>query len=533
MRPSIEQIVGAVVMTCSLAKPTKASGYQPAPTFLGKIHPVESTKLRSVLFLMGVFVFSAAVLAYIQFASPNIPDHDGYYHIKMAELIRTSGIPTPFPYLPFTIIDEKGYTDHHMLLHVIQVPFTLAKDLRLAAKLSAVFCAALAFTTFFWLLRVYRIPYPWLWLCLLFASSSAFLYRMSMPRAPSLSLALQIIAFYFIVERRFKSLAILCMIFVWTYNAFPTVIALAFIGTVVFLITERRFEYKILVASGIGVLAGLLINPYFPQDVLFLWNHIVPKIFAANYQTSVGSEWYPYKTWALITLTPVALISYFAGIFLTNREEWKSDAAKLFWFLTSTMYLFLLLKSRRFVEYFPPTAVIFLAFATRNLLMKVSFESVMKTAAGKIAICTGTVVLSAFLAASVIQARQVIQDSQDSLAYKGGAEWLAQNTPLQSIVFNTDWDDFPMLFHYNPHNRYIVGLDADFLRLKNEKLFREYESITRGKVKDPSTLIQKDFQSTFVITDHKHEEFIKKVEKSEHFKKRFSDEFTSVYEITP
>lgn len=518
-------------MAYSLAKPTKASGHKPAPTFLGKIQNVEATKLRSVLLLMGVFVFSAAVLGYIQFASPNIPDHDGYYHIKMAELIRTSGLPTPFPYLPFTIIDEKGYTDHHLLLHVIQIPFTFAKDLRFGAKLSAVFCAAFAFTTFFWLLRIYRIPYLWLWLCLLFASSSAFLYRMSMPRAPSLSLALQIIAFYFIVEHRFKSLAVLCLIFVWTYNAFPTVIALALIGTLVVLITERRFEYKIILASGIGIITGLIINPYFPRDVLFLWNHIVPKIFAANYETSVGSEWYPYKTWALITLIPVALMSYLGGIFFTNRDEWKSDAAKLFWFFTSTMYLFLLLKSRRFVEYFPPTAIIFLAFATKNLLTNLSFESLMKTTVTKIAMCTGTVVLSAFLATSVVQARQVIRDSQDSLAYKGGAEWLAQNTPSQSIVFNTDWDDFPMLFHYNTHNRYIVGLDADFMRLKNEQQFREYESVTRGKVKDPSNLILKDFQSRFVITDHKHGEFIKKVEKSKHFKKRFSDDYTSVYQI--
>jgi hypothetical protein len=147
--------------------------------------------------------------------------------------------------------------------------------------------------------------------------------------------------------------------------------------------------------------------------------------------------------------------------------------------------------------------------------------------------CTATVVFSAFLVTSIIQARQVIQDSQDSLAYKAGAEWLTQNTPSQSIVFNTDWDDFPMLFHYNTHNRYIVGLDADFMRLKNEKLFREYESITRGKVKDPSTLIMKDFQSRFVITDHKHEAFIKNADKSKHFKKRFSDDYTSVYEILP
>src|SRR5262245_58279953 len=113
--------------------------------------------------ILAAFAFSASLLFYIQFSGPTIVDYDCYYHIQMARLIRDHGLPTPFPYLPFTILDEKGYTDHHMLLHVVQIPFTYVGDLRMAAKLSAVFCSALAFTTLFWLLRKYRIPFPWLW----------------------------------------------------------------------------------------------------------------------------------------------------------------------------------------------------------------------------------------------------------------------------------------------------------------------------------------------------------------------------------
>src|SRR5262249_27153305 len=137
-----------------------------------------------------------------------------------------------------------------------------------AAKLSAVFCSAFAFATFYWLLRKFRIPYPWLWLIFLFASSSPFLYRMSMPRAPSLSLGLQFIASYFILKRRYTALAVLSMIFVWTYNAFPTVAALVVIGMIVHGLIEKRFEYKLLIAVSIGLLAGLVINPYFPRNVL-------------------------------------------------------------------------------------------------------------------------------------------------------------------------------------------------------------------------------------------------------------------------
>jgi hypothetical protein len=489
-----------------------------------------STKLFS---LAAAFLASGALLALIQFAGPDIVDYDGYYHIKMASLIREKGLPTPFPYLPLTILDEKGYTDHHFLLHVIQIPFTYLKDLRLAAKLSAVFCAALAFTAFFWLLRSYSVPYPWLWLLMLFASSSAFLYRMSMPRAQSLSLALQIIASHLILQRKYKALAVLSMIFVWTYNAFPTVCALVFIGVVTFLITERRFEYKLLVAGAAGIAAGLVINPYFPQDILFLWNHIVPKIFAFKYQTNVGSEWYPYNSWVLFSLAPVAILSYMGGILWTNREEWKMDAPKLFWFLAASLYLYLVVKSRRFVEYFPPSAILFLAFALRHELKEFRFKHALQVRKRQAVLLGVMACLATMLGLNIAHVSQDIRESPDTYAYKGAAEWLAQNTPQGSIVFTTDWDDFPMLFYYNTHNRYIVGLDADFMRLKNEPLFREYEKITRGQVNEPADEILTDFNARFVFTDLKHKDFMHKADNDFRFVKQYSDSKTAVYEIIP
>lgn len=105
--------------------------------------------------------------------------------------------------------------------------------------------------------------------------------------------------------------------------------------------------------------------------------------------------------------------------------------------------------------------------------------------------------------------------------------------PAGSVVFNTDWDDFPMLFHFNTHNRYIVGLDADFMRLKNEVLYRRYEKITRGKIKDPADEIVQDYNANYVLTDNEHQDFMKKVGNSKRFLKRYSDRYTTVYEILP
>jgi hypothetical protein len=80
----------------------------------------------------------------VQFSTPNLPDNDGYYHIKLAEIMRTEGLKPAFPWLPLTILNAREFYDHHFLFHVALIPFTF-DDLRLGAKFAAVIFAALAF----------------------------------------------------------------------------------------------------------------------------------------------------------------------------------------------------------------------------------------------------------------------------------------------------------------------------------------------------------------------------------------------------
>ncbi|HKP85874.1 MAG TPA: hypothetical protein VJZ26_07255 [Blastocatellia bacterium] len=476
-------------------------------------------------------VFSATLLAYIQFAGPNVVDYDGYYHIKTAYLMREQGVPIDFPWLKFTILDEAHYTDHHMLLHAFQMPFTFIGDLRLAAKWSPVALAAIAFTIFYLLLRRYEVGYPLLWLAVLFASSSPFLYRMSMARGQSLSLALQLIAFHLIMKRSYKWLALVTIIFVWSYNAFPLLVPLALFGIVTHFFSDKKIEYKIALAVGLGIVVGHVINPYFPNNVLFIWDHIIPKLFATEYKTGVGTEWYPFSSWALITTSLVAMLCYAGGILLTDLAEWKRDKPRLFWFLASTMYLVLTFKSRRFVEYFPPSAVIFFAFASRERLKNLDWSFVREKRA-RAAAAVLVIAVVCFATYSTVQAaRRDVAGEPSSAQYKGGAEWLAANTPAGSTIFHTDWDDFPKLFFYNTHNTYVVGLDPDFMRLKNAHLYNKYEDVTQGRVQEMEDVILREFGCEYVFTDNEHRDFIRIANESPRMQKVFSDRHTTVYRV--
>ncbi len=511
----------------------KSSESLSAKKYAARVSAWALKKVRANWFMHATIalLFSSALLAYIQFAGPNIVDYDGYYHIKTAQLMRQQGMPLSFPYLKFTIMDEAGYTDPHLGMHILQMPFTFLSDLRVGAKLAPVFFAAITFTIFYLIIVHYGIRWPLMWLILLFASSSPFLYRMSMARGQALSLAFQLFAFHLLMKGNAKWFFILTVLFVWTYNAFPTLVPLVFFAMVAHYVCDKKIAYKLPLALVSGIIVGHVVNPYFPRNILFIWDHIVPKLFATQYETSVGSEWYPYNSWAMFTMSLVAILSYAAGILFTSFEEWKTDKARLFWFLVATMYFVLLLKSRRFVEYFPPSAILFFAFAVRDRLKNLELSQLIKNETRAVtAIAAGMLILFA-AQSTIVAARQDIANEPASIAYKGGAQWLAKNTPAGSTVFHTDWDDFPMLFFYNTHNTYIIGLDPDFMRLKDEKLFRRYEDITLGRVREMEEEILNDFGCEYVFTDNDHGDFINVANQRPRMKKVFSDRYTTVYHI--
>ena len=54
------------------------------------------------LALFTVFILG---LGLIQFATPNLVGNDGYYHIKMAYILRTEGLKPAFDWLPLTVLN--------------------------------------------------------------------------------------------------------------------------------------------------------------------------------------------------------------------------------------------------------------------------------------------------------------------------------------------------------------------------------------------------------------------------------------------
>jgi hypothetical protein len=483
-----------------------------------------------------LFLLFLAGMAWIQFASPDMPDNDGFYHIRLAHLMRTEGLKPEFSWLPQSILNQDEYYDHHFLFHVVLTPFTFG-DLRLGAKAAAVVFGALAFLSIWFLLHRQRVPFAWLWASGLLGISEAFLYRMSITRAQSLSLALLALGFLWLLERKYKYLAVLAFLYVWMYDAFPLLLALGVLYILSVLLIERRFESRPLFFIGAGILIGMLVNPYFPDNITFSIRHMLPKLLDATL-VRVGNEWYPYETGQLLENSLPALLAFASGILALGLSARKMDVRTAFALLSALLFGLMLFQARRFVEYFPPFALIFAAFAWTPLLMdpqpaspsqELSFSSHRRQAGIPFAVLIAAVALSLFRTIPVARAR--MENLKPYYLYADAAQWLEQNTSRGDLVFQTDWDDFPRLFFYNTHNTYLIGLDPTYMQMFDKDLYDLWVPLVRGEVDRPSQFIANIFHARYVHTDLNHQAFIERAADDPYMQLVYQDEDSILYRI--
>jgi len=501
-------------------------------------HTRQGALMRKEFLPIALFLIFFLGMALIQFATPDMPDNDGFYHIKLAWLMRTEGLKPDFPFLPLSILNEREFYDHHFLFHVALVPFTFG-DLRTGAKWAAVTFASLAFLAVWYLFHRQRVPFAWLWAFGLLGISDAFLFRMSITRAQSLSLGILALACAWLLEGKYKHLAVLGFIYVWMYDAFPLMIALAVLHFLAVALTEHRFEFRPLLYISGGILLGMLINPYFPDNLIFSYHHMLPKLADAT-SVRVGNEWYPYDTKQLLDNSLPALAAFASGILALGLSGRKMDVRTALALFLSLLFGLMLFQARRFVEYFPPFALLFAAFAWAPLFEpgpapvksanspRVRFVSSLQHNAPVLLLFLAVAVS---IAGSISPAREAIDGSKPYGLYANASSWLEKNTPTGSRVFQTDWDDFPRLFFYNTHNTYLIGLDPTYLQLYDADLYDLWVDITQGDVVNPSQIIATTFDSRYIHTDLNHGDFLQVAAKDPGLKEVYRDDQAVLFEV--
>jgi hypothetical protein len=416
-----------------------------------------------------------------------------------------------------------------------------------------------------------------LWALGLLALSEAFLYRLSMPRAQAASLLVLVLALHWLLTERYWALLPLGMAYVWLYDAFPLLLVAAGVYVAAQWAAgqagERRVTWQPLAYAAAGLALGLVVNPYFPQNISFIGQHLAPKL--GGLSTPVGNEWYPYETWTLVANSGPALAAFVLGTLAMGWRGQRPNRAVLTSFGLSVVFGFMLFKSRRFIEYYPAFALLFLALSAAPVLngwvaaaqARWGQPSVERRAAGQLAVArraagqlavgptsggrrygVGGRTLSQGLIAAALPlalaaglagplvgtlqgARAAMARSKPATLYAGASGWLRANTPPGSLVFQTDWDDFPRLFFYNPNNLYTVGLDPTYLSLYDAALYAEWVDLTQGKQTPPGPAIRADFGAEYVLTDKRHGDFLRVVADDPTLKEVYRDDEAVVYQV--
>ncbi|HEX6731773.1 MAG TPA: hypothetical protein VF074_17235 [Pyrinomonadaceae bacterium] len=530
----------------------------------GILSVLQSERVIRILQLAAGVIAIGLLFWKLQFSTNAIccGDFDGYYHIKWSrelwQSLRSGWFIPEFPWLPLTTLNPKHYVDHHLLFHVFQIPFVQLAEPRLGAKISSVIFASLAVISCYWLFIRYRIRYPLTWLVALLACSAPFLFRMNMAKAPPFAIIYLVIAIHLMFKRKYWPLLPLAFVFTLTYDMFVLLLLAAVIWVGVIGWTEFRFEWRPLVWVVVGVVAGLVINPYFPQNLWLLYEHLTIKITASDFDVKVGQEWYPYTSWEFLANSFVACVAMLVGYIFFEPGDRKRAHFPAFFLIFSTALLIMTARWKRIAEYWPPFAIMFAAFSlqpwlegTRSSLTRLSHDVLaelqpfLDREAGFIAgrrkeasdwirmivVAAITLMLGVALYLNQRAAAIEIGASEPHTFYEKGATWLRNHVPPGNIIFNTEWDDFPRLFYFDSSHYYVSGLDPNYLYDQNPELSRLYERITLGHEANPGPLIRDRFRSRYVFTDNKHHDFSAAAQESGWFEIVYEDEQCMIFHI--
>lgn len=496
-------------------------------------------RFASRLFWPAVLILVTLPHIWIQFATSGIIGGDGYYHIRHADLLRLAGptLSIPFPWLPTTILNQAEFSNHHLLYHLLLMPFTFG-DLILGAKIATILFASLAILTWFLISKAQGVKWPLFCLIALLASSSDFLYRLSMTRRQSLVLILLLLAVHLILKRNLKWLVVLGFAFSWLYDGWILLIAVVLLTSLGRFIENRKIDWLSLFSPIGGLILGTIINPFFPNNFIFSIRHLLPKLtLPANYIVKVGTEWYPYTLDMLIKNAGFSLVLVAVSLFITTWLILKGkkvlNARLIAWGGCTLLFTAMLLSSNRFVEYQPAFATMFAAISFTALVKTDRFQLFLKLPK-KLIYPFIVLISTVFLLIAIYNAHSayyVASFEAPPQKFDEASKWLVNSSNPQERIFTSSWDYFPRLFFYNTKNTYLSGLDPTYMYQFDPHLYNRWQEIRQGNVANPSFEILNLFNSRFVLIDIRAREFLEQAQKDPNMEIVYKDKWATIFKI--
>ena len=492
--------------------------------------------LLGTALLALTWVYVGFTLLSFQFWRDDLTENDSCYHVAMAQVIREHGITRRFEWTELSIWKDR-YSDKEFLFHLALVPFCGGgpEDAIRGGKVFIALLGLGVFVGFSLMLRSHGVPAPWIWTLVLLVASGHWLVRLTMIRPHVLSIGLALLALHFLLRGRWKPVAILGFAYSWSYAAPHLMIAAAGVIAVSRWALEREWDWKPLAGAAGGVGVGMVIHPYFPNNIVLWWVQNVQVLFRAwgvwgPSEIRLGDELAPASTWILTHGASAAL-----GLFVACNLVAAAVRPRLAWqalsLLALTWAFFLMeLFSMRFVEYFAPCAVLTGAWVAKDLLVRDRPTWISRT---EVRWASAVGLAGALLAANAWSNYVVFSVVGRYPAWEVGAtDWIRTSVPPGDRVLHVTFDQFPNLFLRDRTHRYLVGLDPLFGYASHpDEIVYMYKIRTQEEAPDPRE-ISRRLGGRYLVAEKarwKHIEGVKKLGA----KVAFEDERAVVLDLVP
>lgn len=451
-----------------------------------------------------VLVALAVVIALLIEVPGRFPDPDSLYHAGMAELALSGTFPQQFPWLTMTAFPER-FADLHLVYHLLLVPFVKFLGTVSGIRIATVVSIGLLTAAWYGLLRALRVRGAFVF-SLLLLGSAAFMFRLNLAKAQGFAFTVLFLGLAAAARRSAMGVFVAAAFAAWISSHWPVLTAgvgaIALCQFVVALVdgSAPRLRFwrpfgravGLVCAALAGNAAALVINPYFPENLAVAYDQIVRIALIGGVGSAIpGGEWQAMPLADLLTavgyLLPLVILAALGISMLIVRtvhgtdDEDRATAAHAGAFaLLTVLFGAMTLAAKRHVEFLIPFATLAVATGMQPIVdwfwpprVQIAWRipGEIRRRIATIALCVSILAFGFGAWRGHAYARERFAAAPRADQYRPAAEWIAENTPQNAIIFHADWDDFPALFLWNRTNRYLVGLDPRFAHFRDAERY--------------------------------------------------------------
>ncbi|MBI2459504.1 MAG: hypothetical protein HYV53_03055 [Parcubacteria group bacterium] len=507
-------------------------------------------------FFIVFFIIQLSISGFFSFDDP-------YYHAKHSALmVETGNLTLIRPWLKFHFLNYAP-TDPWWGFHLAQALFIKFFNIIIGTKILSSILAALVFAVFYFILKKQSVRSPLLWTGLYFSTSALLLNRLLLERPFLLALSVLPLTFYYCSRKKYFYLFLLSLFYALFYNQAPLAVLLAVTYSTVQYFTKKIADLKIIIFSAAGLMAGFLFHPHSLNYIYIVAVIFFQIIFLkfAGVDLSVGSEIQTPGFSYFLAANFLAVIFYLLAvvIFWSIKEirSGEKAAVNYFLFLYSFFWFFVTLILPRGVEYWLPLGWIFIAFIFNDFYGSSEYTEIKNFLVNRLNLKVLTFFAAGFLTVIIFYNYSTVylsiySQNRDSwpadLAQAN--DWLKTNTSAGSMVFYNNWGMWPLMFYYNDHNQYVVGIDPTFLYEYDHQLFWLWKNISyyglycdrqetcfdaspRDNAKLIKMAIKEKFQADYVLLANNPDQPLAKflASNKKDFFRVFENEKVLIYEV--